>query len=148
MSSSLKFKTAPQLSQCINNYFEYIKGEYKQMNGKTAATTKKVWLREPEPPTPGSLAVYLGFNCMDEYKEYEAMRNYAKHFRYAKMRIEAAYEQLLFEKPTAAIFALKSMGWVTKQTAGNTNAANTLKVEFTNSGPTPATSEKEVHALL
>lgn len=149
-SSSLKFKTAPQLLQLIDDYFIHIKGEYEyqQVKSSPGAAKLKTWIREPEPPTLSNLALYLGFNSMDQFKQYEKRAGLIKPFRYAKLRVEAAYEQQLFEKPTGAIFALKNAGWNDKPGTKHTGATKTLKVEITNTGPVPAGNEKEVDVLI
>lgn len=148
MRTSLKFKTAPQLVQLIDAYFLHIKGEYKLKTSKSDTETgsRKVWIREPAPPTFCNLALFLGFCSVKEFNLYEQKPAYSKILKYARLRIEAAYEQLLFEKPTGAIFALKSMGWSEKQEAHQPNIEThkTLKVEITSSGPNPAGNEKEV----
>lgn len=143
MKTSLKFKTASQLVQLIDAYFIHIKGELK---ATTKTSSRKVWIREPEAPSCSSLALFLGFCSMDDYRTYEQKKRYRQGLGYARLRIEAAYEQQLFEKPTGAIFALKAMGWNDKPDAAATSASNTktLKVEITNTGPIPAGSEKEV----
>ena len=147
MKTSLKFKTAPQLVQSIDAYFSHIKGEYKLKTTKSTieTTSRKVWTRDPEQPTSSSLALFLGFDSMENFRIYEQKLRYIKPFNYARLRIEAAYEQLLFEKPTGAIFALKAMGWKEKPDIKTSATENkTLKVEITNTGPTPAGNEKDV----
>ena len=148
MNTSSKFKNPRELLQLIDAYFLYIKGEYKLKPAKDNAEmpTGKIWIREPEPPTFCNLALYLGFNSMEDFKSYEKRATYSKPLQYARLRIEAAYEQLLFEKPTGAIFALKSMGWTDKRETNSSVAETnkTLKVEITTSGPNPAGNEKEV----
>jgi hypothetical protein len=152
MKTSYKFKNAQQLGELIDDYFLYIKGEYEltQPKGRSAKPIQKIYSREPEFPTISSLALFLGFDSMIDFKQYEEMRKYSRPFKHARLRIEAAYQQLLFEKPTATIFALKSMGWNDKPgaTKTSTETHKTLKVEMTSTGPKPASTEKEVDVLI
>jgi hypothetical protein len=146
--SSLKFRTADAMLQLIDEYFVYITGkyEYQQVSGKAENIKNKIIVREAEPPTLTGLALFLGFQSMDQFKKYEKRPGFLKPFRYAHLRIEAAYEQQLFEKPTGAIFALKKIGCDVKSPVTQLN--KTLKIEITNSGPKPAGSEKEVNLLI
>ncbi|MDB5115948.1 MAG: hypothetical protein JWQ79_1440 [Mucilaginibacter sp.] len=60
--------------------------------------------------------------------------------------MEAAYEKKLhYQSSTGAIFALKSLGWNEKaENEKSASLAKTIKVKIIESGPQPASSEKEV----
>lgn len=133
------------MMQAINNYFEFIKGESQPVNSAASSKTGKEWIRAPEIPTLRGLALFLEFKSVAELERYEQKKNHRKALRYARLKIEAAYEQQLFETATGAIFALKNMGWTDKPEKAKSSASSkTLRVEITNTGPIPATSEKEV----
>jgi len=148
METSFKYARAPRRMQMVNDYFEYVKGEPSPDTSTTGL--KKKWIREPEIPTIRGLALFLNFKNIADFEDHEKKRSHRKPLRYARFRIEAAYEQLLFEKPTGAIFALKSMGWTDKPEATKTltESHKTLKVEITSTGPKPASTEKEVDVLI
>jgi hypothetical protein len=137
MKSSFKYASASQMVQMIDHYFDYIKGEPFSDTSTDTTKLKKQWIREPEIPTLHGLALFLEFNSIAEFKKHEHYEKHRKSLRYARLRIEAAYEQLLFEKPTGAIFALKNMGWTDKPEPTKLLAEShkTLKVEITNTGP-------------
>jgi hypothetical protein len=58
----------------------------------------------------------------------------------------AYYESRLhYPSPTGAIFALKTMGWDLKpKTAKTATKIRSIKVKLIETGPKPASSEKEV----
>lgn len=129
----------------IDEYFIYVQGEYelKQADEKAKTPGARVWLREPQSVTFSGLALFLGFSSIDDFCLCGQKKHYRHAFNYARLRVIAAYEQLLFEKPTGAIFALKSMGWGERPGVAS-EAAKTLKVEITGNGLLPAESEKDV----
>lgn len=143
MSTSFKSATASGRMQAIDNYFDFIKGEPQPTTATGSSKTTKEWIRAPEVPTLRGLALFLKLKNLEDLELSEQKKRYRKALRYARLKVEAAYEQQLFEKPTGAIFALKSMGCTDKpKSASVTN--KTLKIEIINSGPLPAKSEKEV----
>jgi hypothetical protein len=144
MRASFKYASASQMMRMINDYFVFVKGELQPASSTETTKLNQRWLREPTVPTLRGLAVFLEFKSIDELERYEKKLNYRKSLRYARLKIEAAYEQMLFEKPTGAIFALKNMGRNDNAATNQAGTANTLKIEITNSGPPPACSEKEV----
>jgi len=150
MKSSFKYASASQMVQMIDHYFDYIKGEPFPDASTDTPKLKKQWIREPEMPTLRGLVLFLKFNSIADFKKHEKYEKHRKSLRYARLRIEAAYEQQLFQKTTGAIFALKSMGWNDKPeaTKTSTEAHKTLKVEITSTGPKPAATEKEVDVLI
>ncbi|PAW94984.1 hypothetical protein CKK33_16355 [Mucilaginibacter sp. MD40] len=135
----------------IARYFNFIKGEFHteqlpDKKDKTSFTEQKVWDREPEPPTLAGLALYLGFNSLDEFEAYERNGKHKKQLRMGRLMIEAEYEKRLhYQSATGAIFALKNLGW---KESNEPNALKevpkTIHIKITTSGPKVANSEKEV----
>ena len=149
----LSFSNAEELSKRINVYFDYIDGEF-HMEETPAKNPKdvpgpwqKIWDREPEPATFTGLALFLGFNSLQGFEDCEDNDEFAAALKRGRLCIESVYEKKLHQQsPAGAIFALKNMGWNDKTEAKNENrpAYTTLKVEFTETGPKLAGSEKEV----
>jgi hypothetical protein len=150
MKTSFKCASAPQRMQMINDYFEYVRGDLSPETSTATAKQNKSSQRKPEIPTLRGLALFLEFKSLEDLERYEHLKHFRKCLRYARLKIEAAYEQQLFTKPTGAMFALKSMGWSEKPTATkpSTETHKTLKVEMTSTGPKPASTEKEVDVLI
>jgi hypothetical protein len=144
MKAFFKYAPASQMMQMINDYFVFVKGELQTNSSTETTKLNQRWLREPEVPTLRGLALFLEFKSIADFERYEKKEKHRKALRYARLKIEAAYEQQLFEKPTGAIFALKNMGWDDKPGAKQVSAPNTLKVEITTTGPDTARNEKEV----
>jgi hypothetical protein len=148
------FKTTTALTQRIDEYFQYIEGEYhteqkplKPPKEKIETTTEhKVWDREPEPATISGLALFLDFSSRHEFEIYEESGKYADVLKRGRLRVEATYEAMLHQTPTGAMFALKSMGWNEKSDISPSAplTENTLTIKIINSGPTPVNSEKDV----
>jgi hypothetical protein len=144
--------TADRLNIRIDEYFAYIKGEYQiEDNGvkcaKTTAAKKKTWLREPEPATITGLAFFLGFNSRHAFDDYETNGKFAHILKRGRLGIEAEYEKKLHQQPASgAIFALKNMGWNEKPDNKFPAEASpkSLKIKIIESGPAPASTEKEV----
>jgi hypothetical protein len=147
------FHSAEYLLRRIDAYFDYTDGEF-HMEEKPVkslkdgpATEQKMWDREPQPATFTGLALFLGFNSLLEFEDYEDNGEFASTLRRGRLCIEAVYEKKLHQQsPTGAIFALKNMGWNDKTNDKNEKgpAVTTLKIEFTEKGPKLANSEKEV----
>lgn len=127
-----KYENVEQLEKAIEDYFQYIKGEFHfeqinlSRNKKTDAVEtpilQKVWDREPEPPTITGLALYLGFVSRQSIYDYEKNGDYSYTIKKARLRIEANYEKSLSSSsPTGAIFALKNFGWADKQQIDHTS---------------------------
>lgn len=139
----------------IAGYFEHIKGQYhtELLPFKASAKSppemreQKVWDREPEPPTLSGLALFLGFDSLQSFMDYEQNGRFGRVLKRARLQIEAEYEKQLSTQPaTGAIFALKSLGWMERQAEKDSHAlTNTsLKIEIMVCGPAPALSEQEV----
>jgi hypothetical protein len=147
------FPDAEDILRRINAYFDYTSGEF-HIEEKPAKKPKdgpgpeqKIWDREPEPATFTGLALFLGFNSLQEFEDYEKNGEYAFAVKRGHLRVESVYEKKLHQQsPTGAIFALKKMGWNDRAEAGNENIPvfKTLKIEIMETGPQPVNSEKEV----
>ncbi|HVW14939.1 MAG TPA: hypothetical protein VHB54_13980 [Mucilaginibacter sp.] len=147
------FDSAIKLNELVDQYFEYVKGEYqpateqpKPGKAKSKSTVEKICVREPEPPTLAGLILYLGFNSREEFETCAAAGRYHGPLNRAKLRIEAIFEQSLHGHSGGAIYALKCMGHMVSpdQTEKQTADGPILKVEVTQSGPNTAANEKEV----
>jgi hypothetical protein len=147
------FSNAEYLSKRINAYFDYAEGEFHLEEKPTKnpkdepGPQQKIWDREPEPATFTGLALFLGFNSLPEFEDYEDNGEFAHILKRGRLRIEAAYEKKLhYQSPTGAIFALKNMGWndKTESKADDAPVFTTLKIEIMETGPKPVNSEKEV----
>lgn len=150
------FQRADNLRLRVADYFNYIKGIYHTellpfkptAKGPPEMREQKVWDREPQPPTLSGLALFLGFESLQAFIDYEQNGHYAHILRRARLQIEAEYEKQLSTQPaTGAIFALKSLGWMEKQAEKDhafANSAASLKIEIVLTGPAPAQAEQEV----
>lgn len=120
------FDTEDQLLTAIDEYFQYIKGEFeirqvKDDDGKVVGETR-VWTRDPEAKSITGLALFLGFESRQSIYDYEKNGKFSYIIKRAKLSVEAGYEQALHGKAYAgAIFALKQFGWSDKQEIENTN---------------------------
>lgn len=69
-----------------------------------------------ERPTITGLALYLGFTSRQAILNYEEKPDFVDAIKKAKLRIEASYEQAIYNGNAAGpIFALKNFGWTDKQ---------------------------------
>jgi hypothetical protein len=102
--------------------------------------------KSSEPPTIAGLALFLGFNSKEDFDHYENKGKLASLIKRARFRVMAYYENRLhFPAPTGAMFALKSMGWNEKsKTVKSDKKIRSIKVKLIESGPQPASSEKDV----
>lgn len=104
------FKDANALGKKVDEYFEYIKGEFIEQ--KKGRKTTRVWLRDPEPATITGLVLFLGFASRSSLDDYEKDEVFSYIIKRARARVEHEYEKrLLSDKATGSIFALKNMGW-------------------------------------
>lgn len=116
------YKTAKQLAEKINNYFNYIQGDFKEVEDAETQEVRKVYTRYPESPAITSLAFWLGFESRQSFYDYEKKKGFTYTVKKARLAIESFYEQNLMGKNvTGAIFALKNFGWADKQEVLNTN---------------------------
>jgi len=150
---TLFFFTADELSSRIDTYFNDVEGELnpKKKPGKESkgelSDAQKIWNRDPELPTISGLALFLGFDSLKAFEDYEKQGKFAPILKRGRLRIETVYEKKLhMQSPAGAIFALKNMGWNDKNEE-KTNGADvfkTLKIEIIETGPYLAASENEV----
>jgi hypothetical protein len=152
MKSKCPKFTAVKLNQLIDDYFIHIQGEYhleeKLKETKNAkAADLKIWDRQPEPATITGLAFFLGFSSRQSFDDYETSGKHAQTLKRGSLRIEAEYEKKLHQQPASgAIFALRSMGWneKTEERSSVDPSSKTLKIKILETGPLPASTEKEV----
>lgn len=102
-------------SLCIE-YFEYIKGEYKEDEFEKepeVLEVKKEWVRNPEPPTVTGLTLYLGFEAKSTLYEYAKKIEFSNPIKRALLKIEQYHEiaTSMGDKCTGNIFILKNFGW-------------------------------------
>lgn len=125
------FKNKAALNRLIDEYFERAKNPTD---------------KQAEPVTVAGLALYLGFTSKEQFDDYETLGKYRTIIKRARFRVMAYYESRLhYPAPTGAMFALKSMGWGDKTKANKTSAkTKSLTVKVIETGPQPASAEKEV----
>ena len=161
------FHSAVELVNLINGYFAgigidakftVIRGRKPKFDRKTQPkhrlqantiidSASKPVDEKNSPPTLSGLALFLGFESIDDLEAYETQGLYKLHIRRARLLITAAYEKKLYHtNSSGAIFALKGMGRKNENPAATANEKiqDTLKVEIIQTGPTPATCEKDV----
>jgi len=141
------FSSAKHLTGKIDSYFVHIEGEYHIDNESHGGQSgQKIWDREPEPPTIAGLALFLGFDSIQAFNEYEEQGRFANSLKRGRLRVESVYEKKLHLQSSAgAIFALKNMGWDNKkdEAPGFRTSCN-LKVVVVTSGPPLAANEHDV----
>ena len=147
--------TAKDYAARINDYFNFIKGEFHFEKTQTKPPKKndtelgeeKIWDRDAEPALLTGLILHLGFNSKQQFEAYERNGKYAGLVKQARLRIEREYEKKLhMQAPTGAIFALKSLGWNDR---GDNNLSpvempKSISIVVVQSGPQLAGSEHEV----
>src|SRR5476649_4991 len=111
-----KFPDEVTLSKLIKSYFASIGNKQRRRISKKEISVSTN-LKEntvdntPEQPTITGLALYLGFNSLREFDEYENRGKHAHLIKRACLEIEVLYEKKLLQpSPNGAIFALKSRG--------------------------------------
>lgn len=149
MNKKRFFHSDKTLQECINAYFEYIKGSYRtelipSKKNPEELIENIVWNREAEPATLSGLAFFLGFESRQKFDKYEQEGKFAKTLKRGRLRIEAEYEKKLhYTSSTGAIFALKSLGWNERETMLPILNGN-LKIEIIDNGIPLASSETEI----
>ncbi|CAN5220231.1 hypothetical protein BH09BAC6_BH09BAC6_32180 [soil metagenome] len=150
-SAQPAFSSSAALQHLIDQYFQYLAGEYhlEEKAGKNTeapVAQQKVWDRQPEPPTLTGLVYHLGFNSRQAFDNYEAKGKYAGILKRGHLRIEMEYEKKLHNQSAAgAIFALKSLGWKERgESPAENELTKSLTMKIVETGPRPAGSEKEV----
>jgi len=130
------FNSVEELEKLVNDYFEYIKGEFEW---KTSSDDEgnpydvKEWTRGPENPSITGLALHLGFESRQSVYDYEKRNDdFSYTIKRSRLRIEASYEQFLLTKvATGAIFALKNFGWSDKQEIDHSSKDGTMTPKTT-----------------
>jgi hypothetical protein len=120
------FESSEQLKDKIDEYFEYIKGEWYWKAGSDEdgkPIDVKEWERHPEACTITGLALFLGFESRQSFYDYSKKPEFSYIIKNAQFRVEHEYEKsaLNAKNPTFHIFALKNMGWKDKTEVENTN---------------------------
>jgi len=146
--------TADELGTRVNEYFNSVisqnQNEKKPAKTTTAATTRakpKKPDEQVESPTITGLAYFLGFSSLPAFDDYARNGKHAQILKRARLRIEAEYERKLhLHSSGGAIFALKSLGWNDKadDKAIDDAVLKPLKIRIIETGPPPASIEKEV----
>lgn len=129
------FETSEELDKKISEYYEYIKGESKEVpktktnkDGSVETSTEVIWLREPEQPSITGLALFLGFESRQSLYDYEKNTEFSYSIKRAKLNVEKNYERyLLSQSATGAIFALKNFGWADKQELDHTTKGEKIQ---------------------
>ncbi|MDO3644714.1 MAG: terminase small subunit [Mucilaginibacter sp.] len=153
MSPQPYLRSEAILEKRINDYFEYIEGEFhlEPKPGKDGkeqpAAMQKVWDRDPQPATYAGLALFVGFTSLKDFDKYLADGKYADKLAWGLLRIQALYEiKLHGQSATGAIFALKRLGWDQRDEPKTADDAESkvMRVEILDSGAIPAPAEKDV----
>lgn len=141
------YETPEALISRINEYFNWIGGEYHEEDGPEGEKVK-VCDRAPERPTVTGLALFLGFDSKQSLYDYKKKEEFSYPIKRALSVVENAYENALMSQgATGAIFALKNMEWTDKQQYDHTsNGESIFKTEVSIlPAPVPiSTNEKEV----
>jgi len=133
------YLTAGDCTALIDAYFVQIKGKYYNLKGK------RVYTRQPESPTFTGLASALGFNSMQDFEAYMVKGKHADLVKRAKLKVEVEYEKRLQQpSATAAMFALRVMGWKEKAADTAAELPGNPKIQIVDAGPIPAGNEKDV----
>jgi hypothetical protein len=156
------FNSTVEITDLINGYFAStgIKSNVTPRTSKNKLTPRppnaqsvfvpiviETLHSKDDPPTLTGLALYLGFQSLEDFESYETRGRYASYLRRARLMIIAVYEKKLHNaNASGAIFALKGMGWKEKTESKPATKAppTTLTVKIIESGPTLAANEKEV----
>lgn len=105
------------LAARCDEYFEWIKGEKgEDYEVDEDGIKRKIWIRDPEPPTIVGLSLFLGFTDRQSLYDYiNRNDDFSCVVKMALTRVEGGYERRLSgTAPTGAIFALKNMKWKDK----------------------------------
>ena len=105
------FKDPQEIADSIKDYFE------NGVKVKTVIVGKGDFKKEVEieVPTITGLCFHLGFASRQSFYDYGKKDAFSYIIKRARLFIEKEYEEMLQINPTAAIFALKNMGWTDKQ---------------------------------
>ncbi len=105
-----------KVSELCVEYFEYIKGEFKEDEFETEPEkyeVRKECIRNPEPPTVTGLTLFLGFEAKSTLYEYAKKVEFSNPIKRALLKIEQYHEiaTSMGDKCTGNIFILKNFGW-------------------------------------
>jgi hypothetical protein len=105
------FKTADELQQAINDYFNSGIKKRKVIIGKPPNQE----VVEIPVPTITGLCYYIGFESRQAFYDLGLKHEFSYTIKRARLFIEQEYEEQLQQgNTTGAIFALKNMGWTDK----------------------------------
>lgn len=143
------FDTPEQLDAKVIEYYNYIKGESKDVpkrktnkDGSVEEGVEQIWIREPEPPSITGLALFLGFESRQSLYDYEKNEQFSYSIKRAKLQVEKNYERyLLSQSATGAIFALKNFGWADKQEVDHTTKGQPMNIVSLGTGIKPPADE-------
>lgn len=126
------FNTPEELRLKINEYFEYVKGEFEEVleiNEEGIKETVKKWIRYPENVTITGLCIYLGFDSRQSFYDYEKRDGFSYIIKKARLLVENSYEDKAIDakNPTFHIFALKNMGWSDKHEIDHTSGGEKIE---------------------
>lgn len=105
-----------KVTELCKEYFEFIKGEYKEDEFEVEPDefeVRKETIRNAEPPTVTGLTLYLGFESKTTLYEYAKKVEFANPIKRALLKIEQFHEiaTSMGDKCTGNIFILKNFGW-------------------------------------
>lgn len=131
-----------EVERLIDDYFEWIKGEKKDVEIKSKVFSKEgsfseigtgeyeeIIVRHPEPPTVTGLTLHLGFCNKSSLYDYAEKDYFSNPIKRAISRIEKHHEIAIAhgDKCTGNIFALKNFGWKDKIET-ETNHSGEIKI--------------------
>lgn len=128
-----------KLSRLCEEYFEYIKGETRDVKVGNEEEGNVEWItetiRDSEPPTVTGLTLHLGFESKTTLYNYAKKQVFLNPIKRALTKIEKYHEiaTSMGDKCTGNIFILKNFGWedkVQQEHSGEIKTTPTLKVEI------------------
>lgn len=94
-----KFKSAAEIQELIDEYFERCKGEPLMVDGQPYLDKNGLpILINSRPPTITGLALALGFHSRQSLLNYQAKKEFMDTITRAKMQVEEYCEIRLFDK--------------------------------------------------
>lgn len=110
-----------KVDKLCEDYFDYIKGEYKEIQLKedeTEEDQRYVTIRQGEFPTVTGLTLYLGFESKDTLYSYGKKDGFSYSIKKALTKIEQFHEFRVAQgdKCIGNIFVLKNFNWKDTQT--------------------------------
>lgn len=129
----LKFKSAKEMEEKINEYFESLGGEIlADSEGEPVIYKGRiVYKTEPIPPTVCGLALYIGLKSRQSLLNYQKRsKAYEDVIARAKLRIEAYTEGRLFDRDGSrgAQFSLENnFGWKRDSQSENGDGNNLME---------------------